>query len=113
MTQRQRLSNRRLHEIVEVEFEGQRYKIGLGREFSNGQVGPVVEVWVNARRVNSLLDAIASDGAILMSILLQYGHPAEEIFKSMKKNSDGTPSSPLGRAAAMIAEATREGRDGN
>ena len=43
-----------------------------------------------------------SDGAILMSMLLQYGCSPAEIAKSMKRNSDGRPASPLGRAAAFL-----------
>jgi hypothetical protein len=109
MTPRKRVSNRRHHEVIAVEHEGQRYKIGLGREFLDGSLGPIVEVFVNAQHVNSQMDLIAGEGAILMSMLLQYGHPASEIAKSMKKNPDGSPSSPLGRAAALINEATSQG----
>lgn len=106
---RTRVSNRRHHEVIAIEHEGQRYKIGLGREFQNGSLGPIVEVFVNAQHVNSAMDVIAGDGAILMSLLIQYGHPVSEIAKSMKKNPDGSPSSPLGRAAALMSEAG-EGR---
>jgi hypothetical protein len=43
----------------------------------------VIEVFLNAQRVNSPLDALVSDGAILMSMLLQYGCPAAEIHHAM------------------------------
>lgn len=113
MTHRHRVANRRALETFAIEHDdgssSQRYKIGLGREVTcvdRGRVGPVVEVFVNAQKVNSPLDVLASDGAILMSMLIQYGCPPAEIVKSMKHNSDGTPASPLGRAAALLAEAT-------
>ena len=109
MTSRKRVANRRAHETIAIEHEGISYKIGLGRELvciDRGQLGPIVEAFVNTERVDSAMDAVVSDGAILMSMLLQYGHPADEIAKSMKKNPDGSPSSPLGRAAALISEAT-------
>lgn len=107
MTHRKRLANRRTHETVAIEHEVQRYKIGLGREvvcIERGLTGPIVEIFLNAQKVNSQADVLASDGAILMSMLLQYGCPPAEIAKSMKRNSDGKPSSPLGRAAAFLVE---------
>lgn len=111
---RHRLANRRAHEVIAIEHEGQRYKIALGRELvCNGscgatpRLGPVKEIFLNGQKVNSQADVIASDGAILMSLLIQYGHPVEEIAKSMKRNPDGSPSSPLGRAAAFLIEGDR------
>lgn len=104
MTSRHRLANRRAHETIAIEHDEQRYKIGLGREVTAGQAGPVNEVFLNAQKANSAVDVLASDGAILMSLLLQYGCPAEVIFHAMKRNSDGSPASPLGRAAAYLVE---------
>ncbi|WP_316228355.1 MULTISPECIES: hypothetical protein [unclassified Bradyrhizobium] len=100
MTPRRRPANRRFHETVIAEHEGQRFKIGLGREQAD-----VVEVFINAQQVNSTMDVLASDGAILMSLLIQYGHPIEEIARSMKRNPDGSPASILGLAAAEILRA--------
>jgi hypothetical protein len=114
MTHRHRVANRRAVDTFAVEVEGQRYKISLGREVTCkleplenpridvDQLGPVVEVFVNAQKVNTQADVLASDGAILMSLLIQYGHPIEDIAKSMKRNPDGSPASPLGVAAALI-----------
>jgi hypothetical protein len=105
MTARHRLADRRALETFAIDHEGQRYKISLGREFDGVAFGPVMEVFLNAQKPNSEVDVLASDAAILMSLLIQYGHPIEEIARSMKRNPDGFPSSPLGRAAALIAEA--------
>lgn len=118
MTQRHRVANRRAIETFAVEVEGQRYKISIGREItaklgplgnpllSADEVGPVVEVFVNAQKVNSQADVLASDGAIMMSVLIQHGHPIEEIAKSLKRNPDGSPASPLGVAASLIIQST-------
>jgi len=111
MTPRRRPANRRAHETIAIEHEGQRYKIGLGRELvciARERLGPVVEVFLNAQRASSSLDVLASDGAILMSMLLQYGCPPADIFHAMKRNPDGSPSSPLGRAAAYLIEETQQ-----
>ena len=112
MSNRKRLAQRRAHEVIAIEHGGQRYKIGLGRELicvERGQLGPVAEVFVNAQQVDSTADAISSDGAILMSMLLQYGCPPAQIAKSMKRNSDGSPATVLGRAASLINEASTNG----
>ena len=108
MSPRLRPAKRRAHEIVAVEHEGQHFRIGLGRDLvcvEHSLLGPVVEVWLNAEQVNSTMDVLASDGAILMSLLIQYGHPIEEIARSMKRNPDGSPASILGLAAAEVLRA--------
>ena len=111
MTFRARPANRRSHETIEIEHENQRYKIGLGREIlCNGscgakpRLGAIVEVFLNAQKVNSQLDVFASDGAILISRLLQYGCPPADIHHAMKRNPNGSPASPLGRSAAYLVE---------
>jgi len=112
MTPRHRLANRRALETFAIEHEGQRYKIGLGRELvcvERGRVGPVLEVFVNAQKVNSPADVLVSDGAILLSMLLQHGCAIEIIHHAMKRNPDGSPSSPLGRAAALINKSMQQG----
>jgi len=116
MTPRRRPANRRAHETIAIEHEGQRYKIGLGRELvciECERLGPIVEVFLNAQQVNSHGDVLASDGAILMSMLLQYGCPPADIYHAMKRNPDGSPSSPLGRAAAYLIEHERKAHDGS
>lgn len=103
MTHRHRAANRRHHETIAIEHEGQRYKVGLGRERVDGTIR-IIEVFCNAQKVNSPIDVLVSDGAILMSMLLQYGCPPADIFHAMKRNPDGSPASPLGRAAAYLVE---------
>jgi hypothetical protein len=108
MTARHRLANRRAHETIEFEHADMSYKLGLGRELvciERARLGPVVEVFLDSEKVDSHLDVLVKDGAILMSLLLQYGCAIETINHAMKRNPDGSPSSPLGRAAALIAAA--------
>jgi hypothetical protein len=109
---RHQLAKRRSLETIAIEHENQRYKIGLGRELvcrDREKLGPVLEVFLSAQKVNSPLDVLASDGAILMSMLLQYGCPAVDIVHAMKRNPDGSPASPLGRAAAFLIEEASDG----
>ncbi|MCP1832806.1 hypothetical protein [Bradyrhizobium sp. USDA 4545] len=111
---RRRPAKRRELETIAIEHEGQRYKIGLGRSMlcdgSCGgapRLGSIDEVFLNGQKANSQLDVLASDGAILMSKLIQYGCPPADIFHAMKRNPDGSAASPLGRAAAYLVEAER------
>lgn len=107
---RERPANRRSHETIAIDHEGQRYKIGLGRDLMlrplTGEIleGPVREVFINAQKVNSPVDVLVADGGILISMLLQYGCPPADIHHAMKRNPDGSPASPLGRAAAYLIE---------
>jgi hypothetical protein len=107
---RHRPAHRRAHETIAIVHENQRYKVGLGRELvciERGKLGPIVEVFLNAQQVNSQVDVLASDGAILMSLLLQYGCSPQDIFHAMKRNPDGSMASPLGRAAAYLVDGDR------
>ncbi|MBN8960554.1 MAG: hypothetical protein J0H71_05435 [Rhizobiales bacterium] len=100
---RVRPQQRRALETIAIEHDGHRFKIGVGREFADRrELGAPVEVFINAQKVNSLLDALACDGAILMSLLLQHGCTAADIARSMKRNSDGAPASVLGLAASLL-----------
>lgn len=103
---RLRPANRRAHETIAIEHENQRYKVGLGRELVDGEI-KIVEVFLNAQKVNSPIDVLVADGGILVSMLLQYGCPPADIFHAMKRNPDGSPASPLGRAAAYLVEGER------
>ncbi|MDX3971133.1 MAG: hypothetical protein QHD01_31695 [Bradyrhizobium sp.] len=119
MTHRHRPADRRTLETIAIEHDEQRYKVQLGREVLRMrplptpegkrprmavELGPIVEVFLNAQKVNSAVDVLASDGAILMSLLIQYGCPPADIFHAMKRNPDGSPASPLGRAASYLVE---------
>ncbi|NEV79287.1 hypothetical protein DYI24_19845, partial [Rhodopseudomonas sp. BR0C11] len=98
-----------------IEHGNQRFKVGIGRELlcvETERLGPVAEVFINAQKVNSPIDALVSDAAILMSMLLQYGCPAEDIAKSMKRTPSGEASSVLGVAARLICETAEEKADG-
>jgi hypothetical protein len=114
MNPRRRPANRRAIETVAIHHENQFFNVGLGRELvclERERLGSVVEVFVNAEKVDTPVDALVSDGAILMSLLIQYGHPIEEIARSMKRNPDGSPASILGRAAAEIVSSSTRGGD--
>ncbi|PPQ42141.1 hypothetical protein [Rhodopseudomonas palustris] len=115
MSARHRLAHRRSHETIAIEHNNQRFKIGIGRELVSieaAQLGPVAEVFISAQKVNSTIDALVCDAAILMSMSLQYGCPAEDIARSMKRTPSGEASSVLGVAARLICETAEEKANG-
>jgi hypothetical protein len=62
----------------------------------------VGEVFLNAARANSALDAIISDAAIAISLALQFGCPLEQIRRALKRDARGMASSPIGAALDLL-----------
>jgi hypothetical protein len=91
---RKTLPNRRRAETFEFERDGSRYRMTVGY-YPNGQVG---EIFVNAAKANSTLDAFISDAAILASLALQHGCPLDELRHALKRDSRGLAASPIGAA---------------
>ena len=92
---RQGLPNRRAHEVVDVEHDGQRYTVGLGR-FDDGQPA---EIFVTSTKVGTAADISVRDGALCLSLLLQHGVGIDAIIHSL------SPVSLLGQVARLIGGA--------
>jgi hypothetical protein len=95
---RKTLPNRRRAETVKFEHAGSSFTMTVGY-YPNGQVG---EIFVNAARANSALDAFISDAAILVSLCLQRGASLAEIRHALKRDSRGLAASPIGAAVDRI-----------
>lgn len=118
MTERKRVHQRRHLETSSFRFDNHGYTIGIGREIDcklgpleNDRLhvrhnGPVIEIFLNAEKVDSMADAISSDLAILISMLLQYGCTPEEIAKSIKRNPNGSPATLFGHVADLVKGAS-------
>lgn len=63
------------------------------------------EVFLNAGKPDSAVDLAAKDAAVLVSVALQYGVELKELSRSLSRNADGAPSSPIG---ALLDLLTRE-----
>jgi hypothetical protein len=50
-----------------------------------------------------LLDVLVNDAAILVSLALQHGVPLHKLAHSLKRDSTGASSSPIGAALDRIA----------
>ena len=94
MTTRNRLPNRRHSENFSMEVADQKYTATVGYD-ENGQPA---ELFINYARVASFADINAADGAVAVSLALQYGAPIKTLREAMKRNGDGTAQGPLGAA---------------
>jgi len=84
---RRRLSNRRPAETFSIEVGGLNYVVSVGR-FDDGSLA---EIFISNGKAGS-------DSAVVASIALQYGVPAEVIRRALMRNRDGSVCGPLGAA---------------
>lgn len=88
---------------------GTNFEFSIGRTKFTASVrrenfrATVTEVFINSSKIDSDVDLTARDAAILISIALQYGIPVDELAKSMGRNPDGLPSSPIGAILDILA----------
>ena len=99
MTTRQRLSNRREHELIDFEHGGIRYTAGVGR-FEDGTLA---EIFLTTGKHGTAVDVSARDAAVAASLLLQHGCSVDTLRQALTRNSDGSASGPLARALDLIA----------
>src|SRR5215831_20820082 len=99
MTARRHLRHRRGAVALDIEHAGHRYPMHVGY-FPDGAVG---EVFLDATKQNSMLDAFAADVAILLSLLLQYGALPAEIGHALRRAPDGTAASLVGAVIDRLA----------
>jgi hypothetical protein len=96
---RQRLPNRRAHELLSFEHGGIGYTAGVGR-FANGDLA---EIFLNTSKNGTAVDVNARDAAVAASLLLQHGCCVHILRKALTRNSDGLASGPLARALDLLA----------
>jgi ribonucleoside-diphosphate reductase alpha chain len=99
MIDRRQLPNRRAHTLINFDHAGFGYVGGVGL-FDNGGIA---EVFLNADKAGSTLDAAARDAAIVASLALQHGTPLATLQRALTRNSDGSASGPLGTFLDLLA----------
>ena len=85
------------------EHAGHHFRMQIGC-FPDGALG---EVFLDAAKQNSGLDAFAADAAILVSLLLQHGATPAEIGHALRRAPDGTAASLVGAVVDRLAEMGR------
>jgi hypothetical protein len=100
MTVRRRLPHRRGAVALDIEHAGHRYRMHVGY-FPDGALG---EVFLDATKQNSALDAFAAYAAILVSLLLQHGATPTEIGHALRRAPDGSAASLVGGVVDRLDE---------
>jgi hypothetical protein len=104
VTARAILPTRRESNRIKFEFSGIKYygTIGYNRD------GQICEIFLQAGRIGSGIEAIARDTAVAASLALQFGCPLEVMRNSVTRldaapGKLGDPAGPLGKFLDMIA----------
>ena len=103
LTQRRTLPQRRSCETFEIDFGGlaRSHTITLGY-YDDGALG---EVFINGGKSGEQVEAIARDGAVLLSLALQYGAEIENIKSAITRDEQGAPTSVVGAVIDKLSEA--------
>lgn len=99
MTHRERLPNRRQHELISFQHAGINYVAGIGR-FPDGRLA---EVFLNGAKCGTDADTSAKDAAIVASLALQSGTQLNTIRRALTRNRNGSATGPLGVALDILA----------
>lgn len=102
MTARAALPGRRETETFELQHGGQntQFTISVGR-YRDHRIG---EVFISGGKTGSDFEAIARDGAILLSLALQHGVPLELIKRAITREGNGEPSTIVGAVVDRLME---------
>jgi hypothetical protein len=101
MTNRRSLPQRRASENFDIEFGGigRAYQITVGFH-GTGEIG---EVFVDGGKSGQDAEAIARDGAILLSLALQYGAALANIRTAITRDEQGNASSIIGAVVDQLS----------
>lgn len=103
MTARAPLPNRRSGENFELRHGGQNtpFVITIGR-YPDNSIG---EVFITGSKSGTAFEAVARDGAILLSLALQHGVALETMKHAMTREGNGEPSTIIGAVVDRLTEA--------
>jgi hypothetical protein len=100
---RERLPNRRGHELLNFEHGGIRYTAGVGR-FEDGRLAAI---FLNTAKHGTAVDTNARDAAVAASLLLQHSCQVDTLRHALTRNGDGSASGPLARALDLLASSNQ------
>lgn len=100
MTSRKKLPSRRFHEVIEFKHMDRKYYAGVGR-YEDGTIG---EVFLNGGKSGSDVHVTAHDGAVFLSLLLQYGCPLKTARHAVTRLPGNKAAGPFGTLLDIIAK---------
>jgi hypothetical protein len=93
MTERRILPSRRFAETFDLVHADQRYQVTTGHHPDDPTPA---EVFIAGAKVGTDLESVARDGAVLISIALQFGVPLLVMRDAITRNPNGTPMTVVG-----------------
>ena len=99
MSERERLPNRRWSETFGIRMWGNMFHVTIGYQ-PDGRPG---EVFIAGSKSGVQLDSVCRDGAVLLSLAMQYGVPLDVIRDALTKDGDGSPSTIVGAIVERLA----------
>lgn len=103
MTKRITLPQRRASETFEITHGGQNTAFAVTVGYYPGEERRVGEVFISGAKAGSEIDAVARDGAVLLSIALQHGVPLQTIRGALTREGNGKPSTIIGVVVDRLA----------
>jgi hypothetical protein len=105
MTDRRTLPPRRHVETFEVRHgpKGAAFQVSVGYYETAAPFLSPAEVFISGSKAGSEHEGVARDGAVLLSIALQYGVPIDVIRGAMTSNEDGSPMTIVGAVVERLA----------
>jgi hypothetical protein len=100
VSERERLSNRRGHELVDFIAMGMRFTAGVGR-YPDGRIS---ELFIDLHKAGSSIGTLVRDSAVILSFALQHGADVEAIRRAVCRDSAGHPLGPLGQVLDLILD---------
>jgi hypothetical protein len=97
------LSQRRPVATFELHHDNQTYQISVGYFCDGNRLEPA-EVFVNGAKVGSMVEAIARDAAVLLSIAMQYGVPLKVLAGAVTREGDNSAASIIGRIVDRLCK---------
>ncbi len=96
---RERLSDRRQAETVDLWHGGRRYHLTVG-EFPDGKPG---EIFLHGAKPGSDTDLLGDDIGVLISRLLQHGDDPASLAAGIGRLGNGDPASIVGAIGDVLA----------
>lgn len=93
------LPPRRAQETFDLDHDGQRYAVSVGL-YRDGQLG---EVFIQAHRRGTQIEAAARDSAILISFMIQHGLLVDQLRHGLTRDGQGFPASIVGAVLDAIS----------
>jgi hypothetical protein len=103
MPDRRRLPDRRCAETFDMQFGKLNtvFNVTVGYyDWTRREVG---EVFIAGTKAGSEMDAIARDGAVLLSLALQHGVTLDTIRHAITRNAQGAPDTIVGAVIDRIS----------